>query len=255
MNSTSSKLRRRWLIAVAIMLVLLWGVCLVVGSDDALQEMTLEELRAEYDALPDSILEKTARRRQLSDRIGEVIPTEDIIYGKISCREANMIQRAEVRQMRLSDEDVTDSEIENSVRYAKAERVKEDCRNNAPEPTPIPVEMHITARQLADDFEANEVAANRKYKGKYAKIDGFVESVGAGSELNISDGNTMTLFAYALIHPIIPCFVEDDTDSLASLVKGQPITVEGRIMGYLMLEVEGLTPVQIIDILSCSIVK
>ena len=216
----------------------------------------VQKLRVELEALPENIpLDDTRQlrlHRSLSDRLGEAIPTEDISYDKISCRDVNAIQRAEVRRMRQVDSDVPDSAIEASERYARAERVRMECRDNAPIPTAVPIQIRITAEQLAAAYAANEVAADRTYKNKYAEIIGVVHAVGAGTDLRISDETSVTVLAYVLIHPEIPCFV-DEPDSLAPLVQGHQITMEGRIMGYRILQAEGLEPARIIQILSCSI--
>ena len=246
-------------VALLILAVLLGVACAptnyeVMSIDERRAEV--QKLRAELEALPEDISINDTRElrlhRSLSDRLGGAIPTEDISYDKISCREVNAIQRAEVRRMRQKDPDVADSAIEASERYAKAERVRVECRENAPTPTAVPIQIRVTAEQLAAAYAANEVAADRTYKNKYAEILGAVETVGAGTEIRISAESSVTLFAYVLIHPEIPCFV-DEPDSLAPLVQGHRITVEGRIMGYRTLQVEGLLPARIIDVLSCSI--
>ena len=230
----------------------------------SLEDMSLEErreevqkLRVEYGALPEWRLDEdstlTRSRQTLRHQLGLIIPIEDIAYDKISCPEALFIQRAQIAYMRQADEDVTDALIESNERYAKAERVTVECRNKAPTPTPASVQIQISARDLADDYAANEVAADSKYKSKHARITGVVEAVGAGQELRLGDGTSWTILAYALIHPEIPCFV-DDPDSLASLTQNQLVTVEGIVLGYRTLEVEGFAT-KIIVIGSCSIVE
>ena len=216
----------------------------------------VEELRIEYASLPEWRLEEapdlTAERELVKRQLGLLIPEEDIVYGTISCPEARMIQRTQIIHMRALDEDVPDSVIENNERYASAQFVLTQCRENAPTPTPVPVEVEVTAMELASDYAANEVAADRMYKGKHARITGVVMGVGAGQDMTLSDGTSVSVGAYVLIHPEIPCFVRNK-DSLAPLVQGRLITIQGKVLGYRWLG-DGVLATKIIDVLSCSIV-
>ena len=216
----------------------------------------VSEIRIELEVFPEIIpitdTKQHRLRRSLLNQFGEAIPTEDITYDKISCREAYAIQNVVIRDMRQSDPDVPESAIESNERYAKAERIRAECRENMPTPTAVPIQIRVRAEQLADDYATGEVAADQKYKNKYAQIDGVVYEVDTGFKMPISDGTSVTVLAYVLIHPEIPCFV-DDIDGLTSLAQGDQVTVEGRIMGYRMLQIEGEDLARIIDILSCSI--
>ena len=44
-----------------------------------------------------------------------------------------------------------------------------------------PIDVHVTAFRLAEDYEANEVAANQEYDGRVLAVSGTVEAVSGGA--------------------------------------------------------------------------
>ena len=60
-----------------------------------------------------------------------------------------------------------------SVSEEEAEQAEIDIAGAA-------IEVHVTASSLAEDYEANQVAANQKYDGKVLAVSGTVEAVSGG---------------------------------------------------------------------------
>ena len=95
----------------------------------------------------------------------------------------------------------------------------------APSPTPITV----TAAELFRDYEANEVAADEKYKGKMIGVQGTVKSIGK----DIVGSMYITLSTeerYGIMS--VQCMFDDEfKNQLAQLKKGQNVMVSGRLDG------------------------
>ena len=89
----------------------------------------------------------------------------------------------------------------------------------------------ISARNLYSEYEANEVAADQKYKNNIISIYGKVESI-----------DTLLGFAYVTLKGkmfggtkgVQCCFSGKEIISIASLSKGQYVVVEGKCKGMSM---------------------
>jgi hypothetical protein len=98
-----------------------------------------------------------------------------------------------------------------------------------PTPTPITVEIFESAGNIIDLYESNEVAAEAKYTGRWADIDGAVgeiESKGSRIEVNLAPIGEMFVFT-----TIVCKISEEDTQSVLNLRKDDIITVRGKIKG------------------------
>ncbi|MDR0519512.1 MAG: OB-fold putative lipoprotein [Clostridiales Family XIII bacterium] len=100
--------------------------------------------------------------------------------------------------------------------------------STAPEESAI----QISAKDLMDAYDENEVAADEKYKGKVLQVKGVVNSVAT----DIMDELYVTLDNGAELEIIsVQCyFNEDKKDAIAKLKKGDEITIEGTCTGYLI---------------------
>ena len=86
--------------------------------------------------------------------------------------------------------------------------------------------------RLIDDYEANEIAADEKYKGKRVKLSGTVRDI----KKDIGD-NLYVIFNKGGRFDFrgIQLFFDDSyTSSLAKLKKGQRISVNCRVKGLMM---------------------
>ena len=88
----------------------------------------------------------------------------------------------------------------------------------------------LPASQVAADYEANEIAADVKYKDKTIKILGTVGTIGK----DVLDTPYVTFRAdnpYAIVG-IVQCMFDTSAESqLANIKKGQSITLKGRVQG------------------------
>lgn len=103
-------------------------------------------------------------------------------------------------------------------------------RNNAATTTVTtqPPMIEVNAYDLMKEYKENEVAADQKYKGKVFKVTGVVENIGT----DILDDVYITLETEDGFYSI-QCYFskQSEIDKVASLQKGQQITLEGRCSG------------------------
>lgn len=90
----------------------------------------------------------------------------------------------------------------------------------------------VSAKQMMDDYEANEIRANQLYEGKVVSVSGVVDSVGedilGDPYVLLTDGSE---FSFAGVQ----CFFGDShRDELARLSKGDRVTLRGQGEGYFM---------------------
>ncbi len=105
-------------------------------------------------------------------------------------------------------------------------------------PTPITAQK-ITAQQLADDFDSNQVAAESKWKDKLVEFSAKVANI---TDSGISFTNVASK-EFSMTQ--ISCRV-DDKNQLMSLKNGQTITVRGVI---------GSQTIGVIDMSQCQVVQ
>ena len=96
-------------------------------------------------------------------------------------------------------------------------------------------EYVLTAQQLFSEYEANEVAADLKYKGKVLLVTGVVTDI--GKDIFDTPFIEMSLDQFGLEG--VRCkFAEKEVPGIASISKGQTITVKGKGDGKLVFSVE-----------------
>lgn len=106
-------------------------------------------------------------------------------------------------------------------------------------PTPAPEAMKITARQLADDFDSNQVAAEANWQDKLVQFSATITNI---TDSGISFSNVASKqFSFAQISCLI-----SDKNELLSLKNGQTVTVKGVV---------GKQTIGVIDIRDCGVVK
>lgn len=89
----------------------------------------------------------------------------------------------------------------------------------------------VTATQLLNDYESNEVAADAKYKGKLVEVSGTIENIGKDILDNpyvaLETNSGSSIF-------VVQCmFDKSDQSQLATLTKNSRITLQGRVSGKL----------------------
>lgn len=109
-----------------------------------------------------------------------------------------------------------------------------DTANNGSENTSVPTEEEaivVSAVQLSREYDDNKVAADAKYEDKIVEVSGIVNDIGK----DILDDPYVTLEGISTSLFGIQCmFPRGDESQLASLSKGQSITLQGRVSGELV---------------------
>jgi predicted nucleic acid-binding Zn ribbon protein len=88
--------------------------------------------------------------------------------------------------------------------------------------------IEISATELIDAYDANEVAADKKYKGQWLSVSGTVKSIG------VTLGSTYVTLVkdgeWSLTD--VQCFVTKDTiDAVSELLEGDIVTFQGKCGG------------------------
>ena len=81
-------------------------------------------------------------------------------------------------------------------------------------------------------YEANEVAADAKYKSKILKVTGVVDSI--GKDILDTPYVTLTSGGQYEVWGVQCMFDKKHEPELAQLTKGQTVTVQGKCDGYLI---------------------
>ena len=101
-----------------------------------------------------------------------------------------------------------------------------------------PTAIKVSAAQLFSDYSANQVAADTKYKNNLVEVTGIVGNIGKDILDNpyvlLTDGQQYSLTG-------VQCsFSPSDNSQLATVSKGQQITLSGTVSGLMMnVEVSG----------------
>ena len=91
--------------------------------------------------------------------------------------------------------------------------------------------IKISAVQLSQEYNDNQVSADQSYKGKLIEVSGIIDSIGK----DILDEPYVTLKGIETSFFGIQCmFNKSKEDKLANLVKGQTITLTGKVSGELI---------------------
>lgn len=92
--------------------------------------------------------------------------------------------------------------------------------------------IEISAAQLYEEYEANEIAADQKYKDKMLKVTGVVSSI--GKDVLGSPYVVLTGGGEYEVWGVQCTFSSAYEPQLAKLTKGQVVTVTGKCKGYLI---------------------
>jgi len=103
-------------------------------------------------------------------------------------------------------------------------------------PTPTPTceagVICVTARQLCDDYDDNEIAADHKYKGQILEVSGTIDEI---MRLPLTDEPFLTLDCGLLID--VWCYFDKADESLMlEVVEGDYVSVRGECTGKSLLE-------------------
>lgn len=99
-------------------------------------------------------------------------------------------------------------------------------------PAPTPEIIRVTAQELYSAYEANEVAADAKYKGKVIEVSGVVDTI--GKDFLGTPYVTLTSGGRYEVWGVQCMFSNKDEPQLAQLSKGETVAVRGKCDGYLV---------------------
>lgn len=118
------------------------------------------------------------------------------------------------------------------------ENAKDDAGNNARETQTEraqAADFTMAANKLYREYDANEVAADSKYKGKIVIVSGTIQDIGK----DVMDNAFIVIGGESGFDGVQCTFAEEETASVARLSKGQQVTVKGEVtgkMGNVLLE-------------------
>jgi hypothetical protein len=96
----------------------------------------------------------------------------------------------------------------------------------------------IQVKQMGDDFEANQVAAEKKWGGKYVQFTASVSNINSSG---ITFGDVTSKFSFTQVS----CHLEDE-NAVLSLAKGKPATVRGIVDDDQLLGVISLNQCEVV---------
>lgn len=100
---------------------------------------------------------------------------------------------------------------------------------------PVETAIPVTAQQLFDAYDSNEVAADKQYKGQLLQISGTVASIDSG----LTDNAQVQLATSNDFMNVSATGDENFDNAAASLNKGQSVTLlcrgEGEVIGSPMV--------------------
>ncbi|KPF98187.1 hypothetical protein IP86_12065 [Rhodopseudomonas sp. AAP120] len=85
----------------------------------------------------------------------------------------------------------------------------------------------LSADQLYYEYNANEVAADAKYKGKVVVISGVIQSIGK----DILDSAFIVVGGKGFLDGAQCMFTKAEESAVARLAKGQRVSVKGEVSG------------------------
>lgn len=106
---------------------------------------------------------------------------------------------------------------------------EEQAEETKAEEVVVKPELTVTAKEIYEAFESNELMGNKTYKDKIIAVEGIVSSIDEvfGSySVSIDDGEDFSLVS------VICSFDDSKEEQLIPLEKGQKITIIGLCDGY-----------------------
>ncbi len=104
--------------------------------------------------------------------------------------------------------------------------VSTSANTESPEPSEVPIS--VTASDLYNQYDENEVNADKLYKDKMLQVSGVIDSVTVTFgqiQVIVTDGQQWSLV-------MVYCDFEDDqSDAVSALKKGNNVIIQGRCRG------------------------
>ncbi len=88
----------------------------------------------------------------------------------------------------------------------------------------------VSADDLFMEYEGNEIAADRKYKGEIVLVHGTIENIGK----DVMNDMFIVVGGSGLLDGVHCVFADDQESLVADLSKGQRVSVKGKVSGKLV---------------------
>ena len=124
-------------------------------------------------------------------------------------------------------ETATPSPTEEAAPVEKTEPTKEATPTPAPKPKPAPEVMDVTAAQLVNQYDNNELSADLKFKGKTLRVTGRVDSI--DTELFNDDKYILRLKGEGFWGVLTADCYDIPPAQMAHVKNGQTVTVLGQL--------------------------
>ena len=95
-------------------------------------------------------------------------------------------------------------------------------------------ELSISATELINAYNENEVKADKMYKGKIVEVTGIVDGIDSDIDdkavVRLSDGDKFSIYT-------VSCYIDDENqDNACELKKGENVTIIGKADGEIIGE-------------------
>lgn len=130
--------------------------------------------------------------------------------------------------------------------YTDGNRTREcsECHYVEEEVVPKIAYIEVSANDLWNAFDENEVAAEQKYNGKKVRVTGIISDINSGSTL--TSANVLLRVDNGFIGCVQCNFNSTNAKELANLIKGESVTIEGTC---------GTLSIYNLMISSCEVIK
>ena len=121
---------------------------------------------------------------------------------------------------KISDSKQTSVSVENSD--SKQTSVSNENSNKKQ----MEPELSISATELINAYNENEVKADKMYKGKIVEVNGIVDGIDSDMDdkavVRLSDGDKFSIYT-------VSCYIDDENqDNACELKKGENVTIIGK---------------------------
>ena len=129
---------------------------------------------------------------------------------------------------KISDSKQTSVSVENSD--SKQTSVSDENSNKKQ----MEPELNISATELINAYNENEVKADKMYKGKIVEVNGIVDGIDSDIDdkavVRLSDGDEFSIYT-------VSCYIDDENqDKACELKKGENVTIIGKADGEIIGE-------------------
>ena len=128
---------------------------------------------------------------------------------------------------KISDSKQTSVSVEDSNKQTNASNKNSNKKQMEPE-------LSISATELINAYNENEVKADKTYKGKIVEVNGIVDGIDSDIEdkavVRLSDGDEFSIYT-------VSCYIDDENqDNACELKKGENVTIIGKADGEIIGE-------------------